>query len=89
MPGDVEERVETYVAELGNRGFGDIPLRADAAVAPSNRVSMEAAAKLLAKASQALHEGARERPSGSSRSARDVPQGYDLAVRHTTMPVCG
>jgi hypothetical protein len=61
MPSDLRQLFDEYLAKENNRGFGDIALRANAAVSPFSSASMEAAGNLLAKARKALREGDRDR----------------------------
>jgi hypothetical protein len=61
MSDEVHELFEAYLAMQRNRGFGDLALRADAAVSPFSRAKMAAARNLLTKAHKALHDGDRDR----------------------------
>ena len=51
------DRFRRLLAEEANRGLGDIPLHATAALAPFSRAQMDAATNLLDKALRALDEG--------------------------------
>lgn len=72
---EVEERFARYLAAESNRGFGDIPLRAEAAVSPFSRANMDAASNLLEKARRAVREGNDERARQMVERAVALP--YD------------
>ena len=54
---DVFDRFRRHMEQEANRGLGDIPLRATAALAPFSRAEMDAATNLLDKALRALDDG--------------------------------
>jgi len=54
---DVFDRFRRHMEQEANRGLGDIPLRATAALAPFSRAEMDAAKNLLDKALRALDNG--------------------------------
>ena len=54
---DVFDRFRRHMEQEANRGLGDIPLRATAALAPFSRAEMDAAKNLLDKALRALDDG--------------------------------
>ena len=55
---DIYERFRRHMEEeAANRGLGDIPMRATAALAPFSRAQQDAAENLLDKALRALDEG--------------------------------
>jgi hypothetical protein len=54
---DVAERIQQSLAKEADRGLGDIPMRATAALSPFSWSQMEAAQNLLDKALRALDEG--------------------------------
>ena len=76
---EVDERFARYLAAESNRGFGDIPLRAEAAVSPFSRAKMDAASNLLEKAQRALREGDEERARRMVERAVALP--YDEIER--------
>ena len=49
---DLFDRFRRHMEQEANRGLGDIPLRATAALAPFSRAEMDAATNLLDKALQ-------------------------------------
>ena len=51
------DRLRRHLEQEANRGLGDIPLRATAALAPFSRAQMDAATNLLDKALNALGDG--------------------------------
>jgi len=61
---DVYDSFQRFIKQQSNRGLGDIPLRATAALSPFSRAQMDAATNLLTKALRALDDGdeARARP---------------------------
>ncbi len=54
---DLFDRFRRHMEQEANRGLGDIPLRATAALAPFSRAEMAAATNLLDKALRALDDG--------------------------------
>ena len=54
---DLFDRFRRHMEQEANRGLGDIPLRATAALAPFSRAEMDAAKNLLDKALRALDDG--------------------------------
>jgi hypothetical protein len=54
---DIYELFQQHLAQEANRGLGDIPLRATAALAPFSRAQLAAATNLLDKALRALDLG--------------------------------
>ena len=58
---DVFDRFRRHMEQEANRGLGDIPLRATAALAPFSRAQMDAATNLLDKALRALDDGDKAR----------------------------
>ena len=76
---EIDERFARYLAAESNRGFGDIPLRSEAAVSPFSRARMEAASNLLDKAQRALREGNDERARRMVERAVALP--YDEVER--------
>jgi hypothetical protein len=76
---EADERFARYLAAESNRGFGDIPLRAEAAVSPFSRAKIDAASNLLEKAQRALREGNDER--ARQMVGRAVALPYDDVER--------
>jgi hypothetical protein len=58
---DIYAGFQRYVKEQSNRGLGDIPLRATAALSPFSLAQMDAATNLLEKALRALDNGDEDR----------------------------
>ncbi len=58
---DIYEDFRRYLKQEANRGLGDIPLRATAALSPFSRAQMDAATNLLHKALRALEDGDEDR----------------------------
>ena len=58
---DIYEDFRQYVKREANRGLGDIPLRATAALSPFSQAQMDAATNLLHKALRALDDGDEDR----------------------------
>ncbi len=58
---DIYEDFRKYVKRVANRGLGDIPLRATAALSPFSQAQMDAATNLLHKALRALDDGDEDR----------------------------
>lgn len=54
---EIADSFRRRMAEESNRGLGDIPLRATAALAPISQAQMDAATNLLDKALRALDDG--------------------------------
>jgi hypothetical protein len=72
---DTADRFRRLLAEESNRGLGDIPLRATAALAPLSRAQMTAATNLLDKALRALDDGDEARARRFVKRAVALP--YD------------
>jgi hypothetical protein len=66
---------QKHLAREAHRGFGDIELRATAAISPISRAQMQAADNLLDKAYRALRAGDRERATSMAQRAVTLP--YD------------
>jgi hypothetical protein len=58
---DIYSGFQRYVKEQSNRGLGDIPLRATAALSPFSLAQMDGATNLLEKALRALDNGDEDR----------------------------
>ena len=54
---DIYESFQRFLKLEANRGLGDIPLRATAALSPFSQAQMDAATNLLNKALRALNDG--------------------------------
>lgn len=72
---DTYDRFRQFLKQEANRGLGDIPLRATAALSPFSRAQMDAASNLLGKALRALEDG--DEPRARRLVERAVALPYD------------
>ena len=72
---DIYERIRQQMAQEANRGLGDIPMRATAALSPISLAQQEAATNLLDKALRALGDGDEDRARRFVERAAALP--YD------------
>ena len=70
---DLFDRFRRHMEQEANRGLGDIPLRATAALAPFSRAEMDAATNLLDKALRALDDGDEARARRFAERAVALP----------------
>ncbi|MEO5746762.1 MAG: hypothetical protein ABIQ61_02260 [Ornithinibacter sp.] len=70
---DIYDRLQRHLTQESNRGLGDIPLRATAALSPFSRAQLTAATNLLDKALRALDDG-------------DEPRAHRFVERAVALP---